>query len=196
MFKQHEYQSQRFEKLDHSYEELNDKRFDDCTFIDCNFSEATFDACQFIDCHFIRCNLNLVQLGYSQLRDVRFEHCKLLGIDWTRVNWPNFLFSAPVQFDQCLLSEGSFYGLKLNELQMLECKAHNLDLREADLSDADLSHTDFTGAQFHNTNLSNANFAEAIAYDINIFNNPVKGAKFSRFEATSLLESLEIELLD
>jgi uncharacterized protein YjbI with pentapeptide repeats len=59
-----------------------------------------------------------------------------------------------------------------------------------------LSYTDFANALFGRTNLSRANFAEAINYDIDVFNNEIKAAKFSRHEAIRLLDSLDIELID
>ena len=53
-----------------------------------------------------------------------------------------------------------------------------------------------SNSQFHHTNLSLANFAEATSYTIDVNANTVKGARFTRLEAVSLLESLGIELVD
>lgn len=46
------------------------------------------------------------------------------------------------------------------------------------------------------TNLQSANFTEATQYSINILENQVQGAKFSKHEAVYLLEGLGIELVD
>lgn len=196
MLKENSYASERFEGLVLQDQLLSKKSFDDCHFIDCDFSGSEFKGCTFIDCHFSRCNLNLIKLGYSQFRDVQFDGCKLMGIDWTKVNWPNLQFFSPVKFEQCLLSESTFYGLKLQEMMLVECKAHNVDFQNADFSNSDFGYTDFRGSIFHKTNLKEVNFCEAISYDIDIRNNTIKGAKFTRLEAVSLLEGLEIELLD
>jgi len=45
-------------------------------------------------------------------------------------------------------------------------------------------------------NLTGADFSEAVNYRINVFDNDLKKAEFSRYEAVSLLESLGIELVD
>ena len=79
---------------------------------------------------------------------------------------------------------------------MDECKLHDVDFREADLTDADFHYSDLSFSQFHHSNLSSANFAEATNYSIDINANNVKGARFTRLEALSLLDSLGIELVD
>ena len=49
---------------------------------------------------------------------------------------------------------------------------------------------------FEETDLSGADFTEAVNYTINILHNSIKKANFSRFEAVSLLEGLDIVLVD
>jgi uncharacterized protein YjbI with pentapeptide repeats len=60
----------------------------------------------------------------------------------------------------------------------------------------DFSGTDFTHSQFGQTNLGRANFCDATGYRIDINSNFIGKARFSRLEALSLLDSLDIELLD
>ncbi|MBV1870241.1 MAG: pentapeptide repeat-containing protein [Gammaproteobacteria bacterium] len=194
--KNDEYWSKTFSDIDFSGTDINEKEFDGCTFNHCNFSDVTFKRCNFVDCTFIRCNLSLVNLKYSKFSDVIFQESKLIGIDWTKVNWPRVIFSAPIKFYKSILNDSSFYGLPLQELVLEECKAHDVDFREGDFSHATFTYTDFTGSFFENTNLSGADFTEATDYDIDIFRNEIKHAKFSRFEAIRLLGSLEVELVD
>jgi len=179
-----------------SGEHITGKEFEDCSFKNCDFSGVHFDQCRFIECQFTQCNLSLLNLASSRLADVNFEHCKMLGIDWTRVHWPQMLFHSPVHFDTCILKDCSFFALTLDELQMHNCKAINVDFRQASFKDSDFSASDFAESQFHDTNLSNCNFSDAINYDIDIHHNTVKGAQFSRLEATRLLAYLHITLLD
>lgn len=87
-------------------------------------------------------------------------------------------------------------GLKLNEIIIEECKAHEVDFREGSFCNANFTFTDFTNSLFNETNLSGSDFTEAVNYLIDINNNKIKGAKFSRLEALSLLEYLGIELID
>ncbi len=77
-----------------------------------------------------------------------------------------------------------------------ECKVQDVDFREGDFSHAVMTYSDFTHSLFMRTNLESANFTEATQYSINILENQVKGAKFSKHEAVYLLESLGIELVD
>lgn len=79
---------------------------------------------------------------------------------------------------------------------MVECKAHDLDLREASLRGADFSQTDFLNALFNRTNLAAADFTGACNYRIDIFHNEIRRAKFSRDEALGLLGGLDIEVVE
>ena len=191
-----EYWSQKFENLDFSGIEISSKEFDGCTFEKCDFSEATFTRCNFVDCEFIRCNLSIVKIEYSKYSDVCFRDSKLIGIDWTKVAWPKLIFGSPIKFYKSILNDCSFYGLSLQDLVLEECKAHNVDFREGDFSNSNFTYTDLSGSFFSSTNLSGADLSEATGYDIDIYRNVIEKAKFSRFEAVSLLDSLDIELVD
>ncbi|NQY26347.1 MAG: pentapeptide repeat-containing protein [Piscirickettsiaceae bacterium] len=191
-----EYWSENFKNLDFSGQEISSKEFDGCTFEKCNFSEATFKRCNFVDCEFINCNLSIVKMEYSTFSDVCFKDSKLIGINWTQAAWPGLIFTSPIKFYKSILNESSFYGLSLQDLVLEECKAHNVDFREGDFSNSNFTHTELSGSIFANTNLSGADFSEATDYDIDIYQNILKKAKFSRFEAIRLLDSLEIELVD
>lgn len=190
------YWSVNFKNKDFSGLEISAKEFDGCTFEHCDFSESTFKRCNFVDCEFINCNLSIVNIDYCKFSDVVFRDSKLIGINWTQVAWPSVIFNAPFAFYKCILNDSSFYGLALQGLIIEECKAHHVDFRQADLSNANLSYSDFTGCVFNKTDLTAADFSEATHYAIDIFNNKLKNAKFSRFEAVRLLDSLDIELVD
>ncbi len=191
-----EYCSERFKNLDFSGAEVFSKRFENCTFEECDFSEAVFKKCDFVDCAFIGCNLSNVKVEYSKFSDVCFQESKLIGVDWTKAAWSQLILSSPVKFYKSIINDSSLYGLSLRDLVVEECKAHNVDFREGDFSNSNFTCSDLSGCLFANTNLSGADFSEATGYDINIYNNTIKNAKFSRFEAIRLLDSLEIELVD
>jgi fluoroquinolone resistance protein len=105
------------------------------------------------------------------------------------------LFS-PVKFFKCIINDSSFFGLSLDEIVIEACKAYDVDFREGSFSKANFTFTDFTNSLFNGTNLSGADFTEAVNYRIDINYNVINRAKFSRYEAISLLESLQIELKD
>lgn len=191
-----EYWSETFDGIDFSGIELNAKEFDGCTFKDCNFSETIFKRCNFVDCEFTKCNLSVASIEYSKFSEVAFCDSKLVGINWTKAQWSRLVFNSPVKFYKCILNDSSFYGLAFQEIVIEECRAMNVDFREGDFSRANFSYTDFGGCLFGKSNLRDVDFSEATNYDIDIYQNTIDGAKFSRFEAVRLLECLPIELVD
>ncbi|BFM09412.1 pentapeptide repeat-containing protein [Halioxenophilus aromaticivorans] len=189
------YQSQTFSGEDFTGQRLSAVEFSNCTFDGCDFSDAIFSRCIFSDCTFLKCNLSLVKMDYSKLDEIAFKECKLVGVDWAKVAWPRLILNSPVAFHDCLLSESSFYGLALSDLVLEGCIARNVDFREGDFNGANFTNTDFSGAMFAETNLSKVDFCGASEFDIDLFSNKLKQAKFDRFEAVRLLGSLEIELV-
>ena len=191
-----EYYSVVFEDIDFSKRDINNIEFDSCTFINCDFSESTITKCKFVDCSFKKCNLSLVKFNCTRFLDITFSNSKAIGVDWTKATWSSILPSAPISFTKCIINDSSFFGLDLPEIVIEDCKAHDVDFRETNLKKGVFDYTDLTNSIFSNTNLSLASFVESSNYDIDINFNNVKNAKFTRYEATRLLESLNIELVD
>lgn len=191
-----EYLSQTLQALDASSQVFENIEFDSCTFRECDFSETTFRSCRFIECHLENCNLSNSKLDYSKFSDVNFHECKLVGVDWTVVDWPGLRLPSPIKFYKCIINDSSFYGLYLAEMVIEECKAHDVDFREGNFSESNFSHTDFSNSLFIASNLHSADFTDSTNYNIDINLNQIQGAKFSRYEAINLLYSLDIELVD
>ncbi|MCG7547549.1 pentapeptide repeat-containing protein [Pseudoalteromonas sp. Of7M-16] len=192
---EYEYWDTTFEQEDFSGEKIASKTFEGCKFLSCNFSEAVLNRCTFIDCEFTKCNLSMLRIQYSKFTDVIIRDSKAIGIDWTKVAWPRLVFSSPIKFYDCMINDSSFYGLSLQDFVLDSCVARNVDFRDGDFSNAQFSHSDLKGSVFYDTNLSGADFSHATDFDIDIFNNNLKKAKFDRFEAIRLLGCLEIELV-
>jgi uncharacterized protein YjbI with pentapeptide repeats len=191
-----DYADKRFAGLALQRQDFTGKEFEACEFKSCDLNEAVLSKAKFLDCRFIECNLSLAKVDQCKFRDVEFHDCKLLGINWTRASWPRLALSSPLKFHKCNLSDANFFGLNLEEVIIEDCKARDVDFREANLRGAVCSHTDFANSLFGRTNLAGADFTEAVNYDIDVFNNEIKKAKFTRYEALRLLDSLEIELVD
>ncbi|MFV1984813.1 MAG: pentapeptide repeat-containing protein [Thiohalomonadales bacterium] len=191
-----EFTSEEFKCLNLTCKDLSDKVFDSCIFKDCDFNEAVLDRSKFIDCHFIQCNLSLIKIEQSKFLDVFFEECKVIGVDWTSASWSNYTLSSPIKFYKSIINDSSFFGLRLEEIELEECKAHDVDFREGNFSEANFSYSDFTNCLFNKTNLTGVNFVEAINYNIDVYFNEITRAKFTRFEAIRLLDSLDVELVD
>lgn len=193
---QHEYQDEDFHELDLQGATLEAGKFHDCRFTRCNFSETVLQRCRFNDCEFIDCNLSLAKLTGSGFTNVTFTGCKLVGIDWAAAYWSAVRMPGALSFDRCVLNDCSFFGLDLRELKLIDSRAFDADFTDAHCEDADFQRTDFRDALFRKTRLARANFSEAQNYRIDIFNNDIKGARFSLPEAIALLDSLDIELAE
>jgi uncharacterized protein YjbI with pentapeptide repeats len=188
--------SKNFNDLNLSSKEINSKVFENCIFKECDFSEVIFNRCQFVECIFIKCNLSVVRIIASKFSDVCFDECKVIGVDWTKALWPDIALCSPLKFYNCIINDSSFFGLSLREIVIQACKAHDVDFRESALSEANFTQTDFSNSLFGKTNLASADFTEACNYQIDVYDNELKNAKFSRYEAIGLLESLGIVLVD
>ncbi|MEZ8185758.1 pentapeptide repeat-containing protein [Shewanella sp. 5S214] len=190
------YNDDSFESLKGVDLQFNNITFERCYFMQCDFNQSDFYHCQFIDCTFSQCNLSVLSVIGTEFDAVIFRDCKAIGIDWTKAHWPQFMTQTTIQFERCLLDGSNFYSLNLPELTLVDCRAHDVDFREANLTKADLRLTDLNLSQFSHTNLTGANFTDASNYQIDITANTVKQAIFSRFEALSLLDGLDIQLVD
>lgn len=190
------YADKKFINLSFPEQEIFSVEFDRCVFDECNFTDSQFINCKFSECKFINCNLSLIKVKGSSFLDVVFRESKMIGINWTEAAWPKIKLSSPIEFYQCKLDNSSFFALSIEEIILRECSAKEVDFREADCSAADFSLTDFVGSHFGKTNLSTANFSDAINYQIDLFLNQIKGATFTLPEATRLLDSLDIQLIE
>lgn len=188
--------SEIFQGIDVSGQTLRGKEFEDCGFTGCNFSDANLTDCKFVDCTFTGCNLSNAKIGGTRFANVEFIECKVLGIDWTRAAWPRVAAGALLQFRKSILNDSTFLGLTLEETVIEDCKAHGVDFRDADFARSNFTGTDFRQALFGKTNLSESDFSGAANYAIDVFDNRIERARFSRDAALSLLESLGIELVD
>lgn len=186
----------QFSKLESNGLTFENIEFEECLFSHCQFSDTQFRRCKFINCTFEQCNLSMVVWSYSRLSEVEFTDCKLVGIDWTKADWPVYRRDAELVFTRCIMNDNSFFGLAMHGLKLLDCKLHDADLREGDFTDAIMTGCDFSHALFLRSNLTKADFSDSTDFNINVLENTINGATFSRFEALALLESLGIELVD
>jgi uncharacterized protein YjbI with pentapeptide repeats len=185
-----------FQGLDHAEGMIASKTFEECTFVSCSFSDAQFDHCKFIECTFRSCDLSNVKLNASKFQLVTFEECKVIGVDWTRADWPRYSAPAKLAFRKSIVNYASFFGLNLQELVLEECKVRNVDFRQGDFARSNFTYSDFAESMFGGTKLQSTDFSEATNYVMDIRENQLKGARFTRTEASGLLYGLGIELVD
>ncbi len=136
------YENETIEGDDLSGDEFPPVECYDVTFRRVSFAESTLRRWCFEDCTFVDCDLSLCVLEDCALQTVRFEGCKLVGVDWSRPSQT----SLSVSFERCTLRLGNLAGVRLRESSLVEC-----DLREADLTG-----TDFTGSDLRRSNLMGA----------------------------------------
>jgi fluoroquinolone resistance protein len=99
-----------------------------------------------------------------------------------------------INFYPCNISHPSFFWLNLSEINIRECKSHDVDFREVDLSRSYLMNTDFHQSLFMRTKLTTADFSEAVNYNIDITLNDVRKAIFTFPEIVNLLQHLEVQI--
>ncbi len=174
--------------------ELINKTFENCKFTRSSFNEVNFTSCKFVECDFGTCNLSSVKLTNTSFIDIVFNESKLIGVNWTQAKWPYIKLTSPIKFYKSNISYSSFYELDLKWIIIEECKAHDVDFREANLSNGSFVLTDFARSLFMHTKLNSADFTDAINYHINPNENDIRKGKFSLPDALVLLNSFEIEI--
>lgn len=193
-----QYDNQQFIGLTHQEAGIQSSEFYECTFKNCQFNETVFQSCTFNECLFEECDLSMVRLPYSKFQETQFKKSKLVGVNWTEVNWTHqgLLKKKTVDFDECVLDYGVFIGLKLAEVQMRRCSARHASFEDVDLTGADCTKTDFADGRFIGADLTKADFTGARNYAINAQQTTLHKTKFSLPEAVSLLRSLDIILAE
>ena len=191
-----DYYEAAFRGLDLSRQEVVGQQYEQCRFTNCNFAEAQLKACNFYDCEFRSCDLSLIKVMDCDFSSTLIEDSKAIGVNWAEIRRPAVRVYCPVEFIRCNINYSSFMSLDLREIQIIGCEAKDVNFSEANLSKSNLSDSDFAGSIFNKTNLCCADFTHAVNYYIDIYHNPIKGAKFSIPEAISLLGSLEVEIVD
>lgn len=187
--------AEEYEDLNIRSKEFTKIEFDECIFRKCDFSSSSFINCIFTGCYFYNCDLSLIKILNTKFSDINFIDCKVIGVDWTKASWDS-LVNKPIKFKNTVINSSSFYGLKLESMEVKDCEARDVDFREANLKESNFTCTDFQKSIFFNTNLTKVNFSYAQNFNIDIKNNILKGALFSRYEALTLLNGLEIEFID
>lgn len=191
-----EYVDQIFDDLEFESGELSGTLFTDVRFRGCSFSETAFRDCRFNNCLFDDCELSLLKVEGSHFRDVRFDRCRLLGVDWTAAAWPRLHLAAPISFRECVTDYSTFIGLALPKISFRDCRATDVAFSDSDLTEADFRGAILTKSRFDGANLTRANLEGATEYTIDLTSTNIRQARFSFPEAISLLYSLDIVLVD
>ena len=177
-----------FDNILYADKTVKHQAFEACTFNTCDLSNSDFSHSNFTDCKFIDCNLSMVRLNSSSLRNVSFERCKILGVNFGDCN--DFLFS--VDFQDCVLDYASFANKNMRKTAFV-----NTSLKEAAFTNTNLTRAKFDNcnldrATFHHTMLKEANFLTAYHYRIDPETNSMEKARFSLQGVVGLLTKYKI----
>lgn len=164
--------------------------FDHCQFKSCDFSGLDLSGIKFIDCRFVQCNLSSLRWENTALREVHFEHCKILAARFDRCN----AFGLAFGFNDCILDHSTFFKTQIKKTLFKRTRLNDCDFTESDLSQAVFDDCDLSGALFDHTRLEKADFRTAIHYQIDPENNSLKGARFSPEGLAGLLQKYQIRI--
>ena len=161
-----------------------------CTFDNCDLSGADLKYCTFVDCIFNDCNLSSTKMISTALRNVTFNNCKLMGVNFESCN--------PLLFDiSCTNSQMNFctfYQMTLKKVTFDNCTMHEVDFTEADLSGSKLKNCDLKDAHFERTTLLKTDFRTSFNFSIDPEANQIKGALFSKESIAGLLDKYQIKI--
>lgn len=166
------------------------KEFEQCHFENCDLSAASLIECEFIDCKFSNCNFSNTKLNSSGLKNLQFNQCKLIGLDFSDAS--DFLFE--VNFTDCILEFCVFHEKNCKKMQMEACKVHECDFSRANCSEACFDTCDMSRTVFQQTDLRKADLRTAINYQIHPENNKIQGARFSYPGVIGLLSEYKIDI--
>lgn len=166
-----------------------DVQFEDCKFSGLNFSDYNFRSTSFMNCKFINCNLANQDFLNVSMRDVQFELCNLIG-----VNWCNLKRLENQEFCNCKLNFSVFQGLKLKKIKIVDCSALDVDFSDSDLTESIFTGSLLEGAIFNRATLINSDFRSAKNYLFDLRTTKVKGLKLRLPEAMNLFSALGVNV--
>ena len=180
---------EKFDSVDFSKYSL-DGEYDNCIFESCNFSNLDLSEISFIECRFVECNFTLAKLTKTGFKDVRFDSCKMLGLQFTDLK----PFLLEMDFKNCHLEESSFYKLDLKGLSMNSCNLRGADFSEANLEKSSIIACDLSECTFERTNLSFANLSDSYNFQIDPEQNTIRGATFNADQLCGLLTKYNLQI--
>lgn len=179
-----------FTKINQPENPLLKGEYENCVFTNCDFSNTDLSDFKFIDCSFTSCNLSLAKLTNTAFRAVAFKDCKMLGLHFEKCHELGF----SVSFENCNVSQSSFYRVKLKKTRFVKSQLHEVDFAECDLTGATFDQCDLLQALFENTIIEKTDFRTAFNFSIDPSNNRIKRARFSLSGLPGLLNKYDLDV--
>lgn len=185
------FESLTLQNIDYTIENIVQGEYEGCNFIHCNFSGVDLSKFVFINCQFEGCNLSLTKIHQVLFRDVKFKGSKMIGLQFGTTN----AFGLSISFDDCILSNSSFYQTKLQGTLFKNSKLNEVDFSDCDLTGAIFDQCDLLNAIFDNSNVEKVDFSTAVNYSIDPDRNKIKKSKHASAQLGGLLEKYKIDVV-
>ena len=164
--------------------------YEDCHFKNCQFVGVTFQETIFRECTFQDCVWSLIKLNATRMQGVYFIDSKIMGTSFSQIH----PLSPSIRFTGSKLELCNFVGLELKDFTLSESIATECAFWSCNLDEADFSKSQLQGVAFEDCSLKKADFRGAKGYELNPWENRVKGAKFSQPDVIGLLKGLSIDI--
>lgn len=168
------------------------KNFEGVEFLNCDLQEVDLTDFSFVNCKFVGSNLSLIKFNRVEFVDVEFVDSKISGVSF---NSKNTSWNFSVCFENCLVRYANFVDVSFKKSKIYTSEVLDCLFQEVDLSFCNCQKTDFNRTVFDKVDFTKADFRGAKNYFIDIFQKPkLKGAKFSRSEASNLLLQIGVDI--
>lgn len=157
-----------------------------------DLSEARLPDLTLIECALEGVDLTLADLTGAEMRGVRFEACRLLGVDVGA--WRDEGLGLEVVLRDCDLTHLQASELDLRAWTFAGGRAPGATFAGCDLRGVSFAGCDLGGAHFARCDLREADLRGATGYVIDPTANRVRGLRASVPEALSFLGALGIEV--
>lgn len=144
-------------------------------FTRCDFSGMDLRGFSFTECDFNDCDLSNANIHGVQFREVVFDGCKMLGLDFEHCGAHGLDFKVA----DCLLNYCNFTGCNLKKKKFNRCHLIQADFTHADLTEVIFDSCDLSQTVFFKTLLEGANMVSSFHYSFDLSQNRVKGMKVS-----------------
>ncbi len=188
------FENQKFEELKFDAEQLEGYEFFDCEFDSCVFNDCKITRCRLSNCKFNKCSITNIETKSTYISDTEFFNCNLMGVNWS-VLVPSGHFSEPIsKIQNCNLKYNTFINMTFRKIQFNDNTIIHSTFGECKLVESGFKNCKLDRTEFIKCDLRKADFRDATGYEIDVFTNTLRDARFSFPEAINLLNSLNIRI--
>lgn len=182
---------------DLSYKELNDLiiegyydyfEIDNCIINKCDFSKSNLQGIDISDSKILFSNFSNVDLSERSYKNVIFNNCSLVGVDF------NSSFLENVTFTSCNLSYSNFSGCNLKEVTFNTCKMDDASINEVKWKKITFDNCSLNGCEFFQTKLKDIDVSNCQIKDLRVPIEALKGLVVSYEQAIGLSLLLGIKI--